>query len=530
MNSKETLSNKLMNAGIIFLFLLIQSGCKSMPTESLIAHKNVFENTQSENTLVEKELIIQTDAPPAPREFRAAWVATVSNIDWPSSPNLSTEQQKKEAITILDRAKEINLNAIILQVRPSADAIYPSQIEPWTEYLTGEQNRPPSPWYDPLQFWIEQAHLRGLELHAWFNPYRAKTAMSKIKLSDQHIANRYPDAVKKYGDLLWMDPSNPVAAQQTLDVITDVVRRYDVDGIHIDDYFYPYPLKSDNGQEQDFPDEQNWNAYLKSEGALSKSDWRRHQVNELVFKIYKTIHQEKSWVKFGISPFGIGKPKNLPAGISGFSQFDKLYADVELWLSNGWLDYLAPQLYWPINQAAQAFGILDQYWISQNKMGRHIWPGLYTSRIDNSEKSWLTDEVINQIEVTREMGNGGHIHFSMVALLQNRKDIASRLMKEKYLQPALVPETPWFSSNIICEPKLTITTNQNFLNVEFDDVSIRVIAIWKRYGDKWIFSINSKVDKTIYLGNSEELGVLNEVVITLVNRNGHESKSAIVKL
>ena len=182
--------------------------------------------------------------PPAPREFRAAWVSTVANIDWPSKPNLSAAKQQLEAVAILDRAKALNLNAIVLQVRPAADAIYPSSIEPWSEYLTGLQGLAPQPYYDPLHFWVTQAHLRGLELHAWFNPYRARQNGARSPAAPNHVSRTRPTAVKSYGKYLWMDPGEEAAVQQTLDVVLDVVRRYDIDGVHIDDYFYPYPIEA----------------------------------------------------------------------------------------------------------------------------------------------------------------------------------------------------------------------------------------------------------------------------------------------
>ena len=298
--------------------------------------------------------------PPAPREFRAAWVSTVANIDWPSKPNLNADKQQAEAIAILDRARALNLNAIVLQVRPAADAIYPSKLEPWSEYLTGLQGQAPQPWYDPLKFWITQAHARGLELHAWFNPYRARQNGARSPAAPNHISRANPAAVKSYGKYLWMDPGEDSAVKQTLDVVLDVVRRYDIDGVHIDDYFYPYPieapgttgaegiaLEGKTGKyEVEFPDGPSFQRYVGGGGKLDRSAWRRQNVNKLIEALYEEIHREKSWVRFGISPFGIGRPDRRPAGINGFSQYDKLYADAETWLQNGWLDYFTPQLYW----------------------------------------------------------------------------------------------------------------------------------------------------------------------------------------
>ncbi|MDO8178630.1 MAG: family 10 glycosylhydrolase [Undibacterium sp.] len=473
---------------------------------------------------------ISAAPPPAPREFRAAWVSTVSNIDWPSRKDLSVEKQKAEIITILDQAAQLKLNAIILQVRPSADAIYPSEIEPWTEYLSGEQGKAPDPWYDPLQMWIEQAHLRGLELHAWFNPYRARTALARSTLSHKHISKTFPAAVKQYGDLLWMDPAEPAAARQTIAVIADVVRRYDVDGIHIDDYFYPYPIKMPNGQEQEFPDDAAWIAYLKNGGQLKRADWRRQNVNQLVNTIYQRVHEEKNWVKFGISPFGIGRPDRLPAGIAGFSQYDKLYADVELWLANGWLDYLAPQLYWQIDPPAQAFKVLHEYWLTQNTQQRHIWPGIYTSRIDGSEKSWQPDEILNQVEATREKAGGGHIHFSMAALSQNRKEIRQRLSVEKYPQAALIPATPWLGKVSLAAPAFTLLSSQKIeINVGKKEV-VRLLAIWKRYDQGWIFSVQAASNPEITLAKDPHYGAVRQLVVSTIDRTGNESARTTIDL
>jgi uncharacterized lipoprotein YddW (UPF0748 family) len=464
------------------------------------------------------------EAPPLPREFRAAWVSTVANIDWPSRRDLSTEKQKNEIIAILDNAVQLKLNAIVLQVRPAADAIYPSAIEPWSEFLTGEQGRPPSPYYDPLQFWIDQAHARGLELHAWFNPFRARTAQSKTTVAANHISKLAPQVVKTYGDLQWMDPGEPIAMQQTLNVIGDVARRYDVDGIHMDDYFYPYPIKAGNGKELDFPDDPAWIAYLQSGGKLARFDWRRDNVNRLVEAINQRVHLEKPWMKFGISPFGIGRPDRLPPGIAGFSQYDKLYADVELWLSKGWMDYLAPQLYWPINQGPQAFKVLHDYWLAQNTTGKHIWPGLSTSRIDNSDKSWPADEILNQVDAMRERGGNGHLHFSMAALNQNRKGIRQRLATEKYTSQAVIPASPWLDISLPASPVLEAAADKKSVRVQLaGTVNTRLLAIWKRTDQHWLFSVVPAQNMSIDLADDAQYGAIRQLTVSAISRTGQES-------
>ena len=372
--------------------------------------------------------------PPPAREWRAAWIATVANIDWPSKPGLSAEQQQAEIKSLCDTAVRIGLNALILQVRTAADALYDSKLEPWSEYLTGTQGKHPG--YDPLAVWLAECRARGLELHAWINPYRARHSSAKSALAETHIG-RSRDWVRRYGDQLWMDPGDPAAAEQTLAVVRDILGRYAVDGIHIDDYFYPYPITDPaTKQEVDFPDEPSWQRYVAKGGSLGRHDWRRYSVNTLVQRMYLLAHEVRPGTRVGVSPFGIPKPGARPPGISGFSQYDKLYADVELWLREGWMDYLAPQLYWPRAQTAQSFEPLLQAWRTANPLGRPIHPGLFTSRINDTPQSWQPDEVLAQIDIIRRASPGsGHIHFSMAALSQNRKGIADALRTGPYATP-----------------------------------------------------------------------------------------------
>ena len=477
--------------------------------------------------------------PAAPREFRAAWVSTVANIDWPSRSNLPPARQQAEAIAILERAKALHLNAIVLQVRPSADAIYPSKLEPWSEFLTGQQGKAPEPAWDPLAFWITQAHARGLELHAWFNPYRARHSAARTPNAREHIANTRPQVVRQYGKFLWMDPGEEAAAQQTLDVVLDVVRRYDIDGVHIDDYFYPYPIEAPganggeaaldapsngNKPELDFPDAASYQRYQQGGGTLDRANWRRQNVNQLIEALYTGIHREKAWVRFGISPFGIGRPDRRPPGIQGFSQYDKLYADAETWLQNGWLDYLAPQLYWPIAQQPQAFPVLLDYWLGQNKRGRHIWPGLYTSRIDDSSKSFAPEEIVQQVGVMRSRGNAnGHIHFSIAALMQNRKGVADQLKAASYQGPALVPASPWLGSEAPPAPTVSVKRHASGLAVILGNAARATqVAIWARYGEEWRFNVVPAGRSEVVLTDDNGVAA-RSVVVSAVDRLGNES-------
>lgn len=386
---------------------------------------------------------IAADDPAPQREFRGVWVATVANIDYPSKPGLPVEKLRQELVDIVATCKRLKLNAIVFQVRPACDALYPSSIEPWSEFLTGEMGKSPAGEFDPLDTLLQLAHAEGMEVHAWFNPYRATHPSSKSKPSPGHVSNTHPNIVRKYGKYLWLDPGEPQAAEYSTRVIMDVVERYDIDAVHFDDYFYPYPIQDDAGNEIPFPDDPSWAKYQQRtapEKQLSRDDWRRESVNEFLRSLRAEIKASKPSVLFGISPFGIYRP-GQPETIQGFDAYAKLYADSKLWLEEGVVDYLAPQLYWPIDQKAQSFPVLLDWWQSQNPAGRPVWPGLYTSRVLANDEGWPVSEIANQIETVREASDSpGHIHFSYKALAQNRSGLADLLEEQVYARPALLPE------------------------------------------------------------------------------------------
>lgn len=304
------------------------------------------------------------------RQLRAAWIATVLNIDWPSKTGLSKDQQQAEFITLLDRLQAMGINAVIVQVRPTADAFYPSTLNPWSKYLTGTQGV--SPDYDPLAFMVQAAHKRNMEFHAWFNPYRVSMDTQLNALVPNHPARQNPDWVVSYGGKLWYDPGIPQVRSHIVDTIKEVVRNYDIDAVHFDDYFYPYPDGTD------FPDEQTYLTYGKA-SFPNKADWRRDNVNRLVKEVNAQIKQLKPHVKFGISPFGIWRNKSTdPSGsdTSGFQAYDSLYADARTWIRQGWIDYIAPQIYWNIGFPAAAYEKLVPWWANEVK-GRatHLYIG-----------------------------------------------------------------------------------------------------------------------------------------------------------
>lgn len=389
--------------------------------------------------------------PPPQREFRGAWVATVANIDWPSRRDLSGAEQKAELVAIFDRAAQLKLNAIIFQVRPACDAMYVSSIEPWSEYLTGAMGKAPEPLYDPLAFAIAEAHKRGLELHAWFNPYRARHAGAKSPISPEHISKTHPHLVRQYGRYLWLDPGEKEVQDYSLRVVMDVVRRYDVDGIHFDDYFYPYAERGPDGKELDFPDEVSWKKYGAS-GKLSRDDWRRQNVNTFIRRVHESIKATKPSVKFGVSPFGIWRPGHPPQ-IKGFDAYAKLYADAREWLRQGWLDYFTPQLYWAIEPKEQSFPVLLDWWNAQNPKQRHIWPGMNTTRV---REAWKPEEIVNQVRLAaKQPVSAGHVHWNMRSLMRN-PELGTALMRGPYAQPALIPACPWLDSNPPAKPRLSI--------------------------------------------------------------------------
>lgn len=412
-----------------------------------------FVITSADQARAEKK---QPKLPDTPREFRAAWVATVANIDWPSKKGLSTEEQKAELLAILDRAVELNLNAIVFQVRPHCDALYASKLEPWSEYLTGTMGKAPQPFYDPLEFVVYEAHRRGLELHAWFNPYRALHPGSTGEVPDSHVSKTQPDIVRAYGKHLWLDPGEPGAADHSAAVIMDVVKRYDIDGIHFDDYFYPYQIQDEDKKNVPFPDEQSWQQAEAAGNTLSRDDWRRQNVDRLIHRVSAEVRAAKPWVKFGISPFGIWRPGNPPQ-IQGFDAYASLYADAKKWWNEGWVDYLTPQLYWKVESVGQCYPLLMQWWHQENSKSRHLWPGNYTSRVGNGSKTaWTPGEITLQIKHTRtHPGATGNVHFSMKALMNDSRGVSQALKTGPYAEPAVVPASPWLGD----EPPATPTVS-----------------------------------------------------------------------
>jgi uncharacterized lipoprotein YddW (UPF0748 family) len=471
--------------------------------------------------------------PPVPlREFRAAWIASVANIDWPSSPRLSTAEQRAELVAMMDKAAQLKLNAIIFQVRPACDALYDSKIEPWSEFLTGTMGKAPEPYYDPLAFAIEEAHKRGLELHAWFNPYRARHNSSKSPIAANHISRTHPELVKHYGKQYWLDPGEKEVQDYSLSVVMDVVKRYDVDGVHFDDYFYPYKERGESGEEIEFPDQPSWQRF-GARGKLSRDDWRRENVNAFIQRTYLAIKAAKPWVKFGISPFGIWRPGN-PAQIRGYDAFANLYADSRKWLEEGWLDYFAPQLYWAIEAPEQSFPALLKWWAQQNKKGRHLFAGLDSTKVGpgwreggsstSRSSRWKPEEIVNQIRLARKQsGADGHIHWDMRSLMRG-SGLEEALLRELYGQPALTPASPWLGTARPGKPELSVNGGE----IRWRATTVDKPWLWLvqvRRGKEW----SSEVLAGNELSRRCEGSLPEVVAVTAIDRNGNASLVAAVE-
>jgi uncharacterized lipoprotein YddW (UPF0748 family) len=358
------------------------------------------------------------------QEFRGAWVASVWNLNFPTKASASATEQRAEITQIVAAARKAGLNQLLVQVRPESCALYPSSLEPWSRFLTGKQGR--GPGFDPLAAFIEEGKKSGIKIHAWFNPYRAAVNAS-LQRDPRHITNRMPEFTHRVGNMLVMDPGAPAVRAHIIAVVRDVLRRYDVDGIHIDDYFYPYPPA---GKKIEFPDDSTYLAYRKAGGRLSRADWRRDNVNRLVRELHTMIKTEKPGVLFGVSPFGIytkGQPADVEAGLD---QYNEIFADPVKWLREGWVDYIAPQLYWK-DGGPQSFSSLLKWWRSPsvNPRGIPVYPGIALDRL-TSPNNWPIGEIERQLRAERTIGprgRGGFILYNVGQVVNNTKGVRTLL-------------------------------------------------------------------------------------------------------
>ncbi|HEU5208816.1 MAG TPA: family 10 glycosylhydrolase [Longimicrobiales bacterium] len=496
--------------------------------------------------------------PPVAREFRGVWIAAVANMDWPSAPGLPPDSQRAELIAMFDRARELGLNAVVLHVRPAGDALYASELEPWSAYLTGEQGRAPEPYYDPLEFAVNEAHARGLELHAWFNPYRAWHPSNPGELAATHISRTNPELVKRYGSYLWMDPGEEAVRQRSIEVVADVVRRYDVDGVHIDDYFYPYRERGPDGNVLDFPDSASYARYRAAGGTLERDDWRRENVDRYVREMYDVVKSEKPWVKVGISPIGTWRPY-VHEQIRGFDAYEQIYADSRKWFLDGTLDYMVPQLYWPIARTDVSFPVLLDWWAAQNPLGRGLYAGLIPGNVNldaGGRAGWDGDEIIGQVYITRgHPGADGHVHFRMGSLMPNsaftpirgadtlpearldsirarqaavqarRDSMTSKMVRETYAYPALTPAMAWLDDDRPDTPSAA-RSGRNLTVRAGTDEPVRQLVVQARWPEGWwTTEIIPATSRSWVIGSRYDVpGDPVEVWVSAVDRVGNQSR------
>jgi len=490
---------------------------------------------------------VAPEAPPTlPREFRAAWVSPVASNtgpDWPSRPGLSPDAQRAELIALLDHAKAIGLNAIILHVRVAADALYPSTRVPWSAFLSGKSGVGPSPAYDPLAFAVSEAHARGLQLHAWFNPFRAMLPNFAGKAAASQVTRAHPSWIRHYGTQTWIDPGDSVARASVLADILEVVKRYDIDGVHLDDYFYPYreqhTVITHVGKKRvrvkediPFPDATTWKKYGLAEGWTDRAAWRRANIDSFVKALYDGVKKAKPWVLVGISPFGIWK-SGTPDGVTGLDAFGEIYADSRRWLEEGWVDYLAPQLYWPLDGDQNRFSVLDAWWAEQNPLGRHVWPGIMTARVVATGANWSPGEIGAQIEriradATSTSSDPGHIHFRLGALTAHDVSLGLGLHESLYANLALVPSSPWLTTAAPAMPVIEWTAAQTPVATPGDSIPI---AWWlvqtQADSGAWTSSLHYAGTKDLDLTT---LGNLRgaRIAITAIGRAGRSSPTAFI--
>jgi uncharacterized lipoprotein YddW (UPF0748 family) len=476
------------------------------------------------------------------REFRGVWVASVSNIDWPSKPGLTVDQQKQELIGILEVHKNNGLNAVMLQIRPTADALYAKSRELWSHWLMGKQGLAPAAGYDPLEFAVKEAHSRGMELHAWFNPYRATMTAGQIT-SPEHITKKRPELFYTYGGQKLFDPGLPEVRAYILQVILDVVKEYDIDGVHFDDYFYPYRIAG-----QHINDSATFAKYPN--GFTNVDDWRRNNVDILIKAVNDSVHTYKKYLKFGVSPFGIWKnfrEDTLGSKTNGLSNYHELYADSRKWIKEGWVDYINPQIYFTFSRAVAPFGVLLDWW-GNNTYGRHLYIGqaayLVHGMPSRQEAAWGNlSEIPNQIRYMRQNNRvQGSIFFSSKSLSTVAKAVADSLRTDFYKYPALPPQMPWLDDIIPNAPQtFSAEASAEGINLKWtkpakaqDGETASGYVIYRAEEGERINILNPKYilrisfqDFTFFLDTNVEKGKRYTYLVTALDRLKNESEPSM---
>jgi uncharacterized lipoprotein YddW (UPF0748 family) len=531
---------KFTSPFLLCLFLWVASPAQQLDapsSKSTTATSVSTTKTQLPTTAPAASFVtVSHSLPEIPREFRGVWIATVANIDWPISGTDSWEKQKKDYLALLDYYQGLHFNAVIVQIRTAGDALYPTKLAPWSKYLTGSQGTPPKTQEDPLTWMIAAAHQRGLEFHAWLNPYRATMDLNTAGLNPNHDFHKHRNWMLKYGTKWYYDPGLPEVKAHLLQIISEVVDTYEIDAIHFDDYFYPYREPN-----LEFPDQASYAAYKKS--GQSKDDWRRQNVDELILALSETIKSKKPWVQFGISPFGVWRnqskdPKGSPTQ-AGQTNYDDLFADVLLWMKNGWIDYLIPQLYWSMEHRLASHRILADWW-SNTSYGVPIYLGNGPYKIrDDSDAAWKEPkELITQVHYGRTLPQiQGNAFFSAKSMYQKNQDIAQLLKTEVYDRPVLPPAFEPKSSVRISAPQvldLSISTSKIQLQLEKQlDPAIRYALV---QGGNDLNSIHQAPLHKVWVGANQKSSLdipqlnSNYLAIRWVDSYGRVIQSQVLQL
>ncbi len=424
-------------------------------------------------------------------EFRGIWVATVVNIDWPKSANDTAEKQKEDFLRLLDFYEDLNFNTMIVQIRTAGDAFYPSELVPWSRFLSGQEGEPKLRFEDPLRWMLEETHERGMQFHAWLNPYRATFDLDTTILAKNHDFNQHSDWMVKYGKKYYYNPGNKQVQQHLTNIVSEVVQNYDIDGIHFDDYFYPYKITGEV-----FNDSLSYQN--KKIDNQSLEDWRRSNVDSLIKKVHQTINQKKPWVRFGVSPFGVWKNQSSdPKGSAtkaGQTTYEDLYADPIVWMKNGWLDYIVPQAYWSMKYPPAAHETITNWW-AKNSSNTNLYMGNGAYKIrNNADEAWNDKkEVPKQLALARNTPEvSGNVFFSAKSLIKTDEDIRKQLRKKFYTKKALQPAMANKPDRTITAPLITSVLNQDGQM----EVKISHFDSVPRFLSVYSLKKSSRIDKT----------------------------------
>ncbi|MGK0495142.1 MAG: uncharacterized lipoprotein YddW (UPF0748 family) [Maribacter sp.] len=481
--------------------------------------------------------ILHTKIPQPKREFRGVWVATVVNIDWPKKGMDTAEKQKKDFQDILDFYADLNYNAVIVQVRSAGDAFYRSEFAPWSRFLTGEEGKPSAWKENNLDWMINEAHKRGMEFHAWLNPYRATFDMNTDILSNTHDYCTNPDWMLQYGKKYYYNPGLPEVRERFSNIIKEIVTEYDIDAVHFDDYFYPYKIK-----DLVFQDSLAFDSYGKPNQSLD--DWRRSNIDSLIKEVHQTIKSKKPWVQFGISPFGVWKNNSTdPRGSdtrAGQTTYEDLYADPLLWMQEGWIDYLAPQVYWSMDFPAASHRKIVDWWVkNNNNTNLYIGNGAYKVR-NNSDVAWeRKKELPEQMTLARKTSKiQGNILFSARSLMNDNPDVVSYLKRKYYKLPALPPTVTNNTGERSKEVQLVSKNGtDNSLRLTFNGIDDKPYALFytstKRVKSE--YPMKKLLQKLNIKGNSGQIKLPSAITsnrylaITFLDKYGKESSPIVIQ-